>query len=145
MPGTEDEPHSGHFATSIPGVYTIRVRAQGETAYGSRFAREQTVTAVAVPGGGRTPVEPPRDRIAELLCCLFPGGRMTDKLRKELEERGIDAGRLIECLRRLCAESDEATRERKRPLASGAAAETGVYSEVISTLRSLLDRLGSKV
>ena len=114
MPGTEDEPHSGAFKTSVAGVYTIRIRAQGETVYGSRFTREQTVTAVAVPGGGRTPVEPPRDRIAELLCCLFQGGRIPDPLRKEAEERGIDAAHLERCLRRLCADNGDAARERKR-------------------------------
>jgi hypothetical protein len=144
MSGTEDEPYSGIFKTSIPGVYTIRVRAQGETVYGSRFTREQTVTAVAVPGGGRTPVEPPRDPIAELLCCLFPGGRMPDRLRKELEERGIDAGHLMQCLRRLCAESDEATRERKRQKATAPATEAGSRAEVIGILRALLDQLGTE-
>jgi hypothetical protein len=144
MSGTEDEPYSGTFKTSVPGVYTIRVRAQGETVYGSRFTREQTMTAVAVPGGGRTPVEPTHDRIADLLCCLFPGGRMPDRLRKEVEDRGIDPGHLMQCLRRLCVENDEATRERKRQKAAAPAAEAGLRAEVISSLRALVDRLGTE-
>jgi IgA Peptidase M64/von Willebrand factor type A domain len=144
LSATDDEPYSGTFTTLIPGVYTIRVRAQGETIYGSRFTREQTVTAVAMLGGGRTPTEPPRDRIAELLCCLFPSGRLSDRLRKELEDCGIDAGHLMRCLRRLCAESDEAARERKHQQATAASAEAGLRAEVIGSLRALLDRLGTE-
>jgi hypothetical protein len=41
----------GERATTLPGVYTFRVRAEGRTPYGWRFQREQTVTgAVFVPG-----------------------------------------------------------------------------------------------
>ena len=100
----DDEPYAGSFTTSVPGVYTIRVRAQGETIHGSAFTREQTVTAVAIPGGGRAPAEAVRDPISDLLCCLFKDGRIPDPLRKQVEGLGIDSAHLERCLRRHCAQ-----------------------------------------
>ncbi len=136
----QDEPYSGTFHTSIAGVYTIRVRAQGETHYGSMFTREQTVTAVAIPGGGRTPTEPPRDPLTELLCCLFPNGHMPDRLRKHLDELGIDSTRLMRCLRRLCAENDAALRERSQTDREGFARIEELSPEVIRSLQALLQQ-----
>ena len=63
----DGDSHSLRFATSLPGVYSIRVRAQGETLHGGRFTREQTLTAVAISGGARPPVE----RRCPSLCTLF--------------------------------------------------------------------------
>ena len=142
MSGTEDAPYSGTFKTSLPGVYAIRVRAQGETLYGSPFTREQTLTAVAVSGGGSRPTEPPRDRLADLLCCLFEGGgRIPDRLRKHLEELGIDSERFAKCLRHLCVRNAEAERERRETnrLTPGRAP---LDADVVRNLRALLDRLG---
>ena len=143
MQADDDEPYAGSFATSIPGVYTIRVRAQGETIYGGAFTREQTVTAVAVPGGGRTPVEPARDPISELLCCLFKDGRIPDPLRKRAEELGIDSAHLERCLRRHCARNDEAARERKDASPAGGGALAGLTPELVRSLRLLLDQFDS--
>jgi hypothetical protein len=39
------------YELRIPGVFTARVRARGETQRGLPFEREQTLTAVAVVGG----------------------------------------------------------------------------------------------
>lgn len=75
-----DELHSAAFATTLPGVYAVRLRAQGETIEGDFFTREQTLTAVAVAGGGRAPRETPTGgrggaqaecRWCRLLCLLF--------------------------------------------------------------------------
>lgn len=41
------------YAAEIPGVFTIRLRARGDTAHGTPFERERTLTAVAVPGGDK--------------------------------------------------------------------------------------------
>ncbi len=59
------------FAMPIPGVYTARIRARGETMYGMAFEREQTRTAVAIPSGDHwSPDDPRRDVLCELLDCL---------------------------------------------------------------------------
>jgi hypothetical protein len=144
MSATEEDPYAGTFITSIPGVYTIRARAQGETIYGSPFTREQTMTAVAVPGGGRTPVEPLRDPIAELLCCLLKGGRMTGRLQELLTEFGIESEHLMRCLRRLCAENDEAGRERKSQESRYAGLGSGLTPEAVRSLRIWLDNFDTK-
>jgi hypothetical protein len=142
MPGAESAPRSGSFNTSLPGVYTIRVRAQGETLYGSPFTREQMVTAVAVPGGGTTPAEPPRDPLVELLCCLFKGGQLPDPMRRRLDALGIDSEHLMRCLRHVCARHPAAERERRgagQP-ATGHIAEVNL--ELVRHLRAVLDRFG---
>jgi IgA Peptidase M64/von Willebrand factor type A domain len=146
MAGTEDDPYSGTFHTSIPGVYVVRVRAWGETIYGSPFSREQTCTAVAVPGGGHTPVEPPRDPIAELLCCLFKGGQIPDRLRKRLEELGFESDHVVRCLRRLCARNAGAERERRGPERSEMARArlTALDPQTSAILRALLEDLGGE-
>lgn len=120
LSANDDEPFTGGFTTAVPGVYTIRVRAQGETIHGSRFTREQTLTAVAVPGGGRTPDQLASDPIAELLCCLLTGGDLPDRLAKSLESSGIDPANALRCLRRLCREDGEAARERRQGEAKAA-------------------------
>ena len=97
--------HAAQFATAAPGVYRIRVRARGETFYGNLFTREQTVTAVAVPGGGTSP-EPPRasdtDDLVDLLCCLLRGKAIAPDAWKRVEALGIDAAVLRHCLTTLC-------------------------------------------
>jgi IgA peptidase M64/VWA domain-containing protein len=62
---------SGRFETTypaaLPGVFTIRLRARGETMQGSLFEREQTLTAVGVPGGDKwSPYDP-----ASSSCCAW--------------------------------------------------------------------------
>jgi hypothetical protein len=42
-----------HYAAALPGVFAIRLRARGETMHGAPFEREQTLTAVGVPGGDK--------------------------------------------------------------------------------------------
>lgn len=94
----------GQFTTALPGIYRIRIRARGETLGGTPFTREQTCTAVAVPGGDRPPqVSTPG--VIDLLCCLFDdrdGGRQS---AERLEELGIDPRELRHCLGDLCQPS----------------------------------------
>ena len=98
--------HAAQFATAAPGVYRIRVRARGETFYGNLFTREQTVTAVAVPGSGASPEPPPRasdtDDLVDLLCCLLRGKAIAPDAWKRVEALGIDAAVLRHCLTTLC-------------------------------------------
>ncbi len=137
----QDDLYAGAFNSSLPGVYTIRVRSQGETLYGSPFHREQTVTAVAIPGGARPPAETPRDPLAELLCCLFPAGRVPDQMRKHLDALGVDSAHLAQCLRRLCAGNDAARLER-RPAGRAPAAIAELSPDMVRALRALLQQYG---
>ena len=49
-PGAMDR-YVATYAMPVAGLYTVRVRARGETIYGMPFEREQTFTATATPGG----------------------------------------------------------------------------------------------
>jgi hypothetical protein len=93
--------HVGVFRTTSPGLYPIRVRAQGETRYGSRFTREQVLSAVAIGGGGTTPpVVGGGGDLVDLLCCLID----TEAIGPGTFERwGLDPDLARRCLERLCA------------------------------------------
>src|SRR5215472_1508050 len=59
------------FATTTPGVYTVRVAANGVTLDGQAFHREQRLTAVVFIGGDQPPPQPTRpDPLCESLDCL---------------------------------------------------------------------------
>jgi len=96
--------HAGSFKTTSPGLYPIRVRAQGDTLYGNRFAREQLLSAVAVPGGGETPEIDGGSDILELICCVVASGAIGPDV---LDRWGIDPERARKCLDRLCRRSRE--------------------------------------
>jgi hypothetical protein len=68
---SQDENFSATFNTSLPGLYTIRIRAEGEAMDGSRFTREQTLSAVAAVGGGRVPTLPPCEPLLCRIARLF--------------------------------------------------------------------------
>jgi hypothetical protein len=68
----------GQFVATYPaglsGVFTIRLRARGEAIEGTPFEREQTLTAVGVPGGDKwSPNDPTAEGCCGRLRCL--GGR----------------------------------------------------------------------
>jgi hypothetical protein len=93
--------HAGQVTTGLPGVYRIRIRARGETLDGTPFTREQTCTAVAVPGGDRPPQVSTPGAI-DLLCCLLADREGGGELAGRLEGLGIDARELQRCLSDLC-------------------------------------------
>jgi len=91
------------YGLPIAGVYAIRVRARGETMHGMPFEREQTLTAVAVPGGDRwDPNEPKRDPICELLDCLRRTGSINDEFIRRLKAFGIDFEAFLKCFEWKC-------------------------------------------
>jgi IgA Peptidase M64/von Willebrand factor type A domain len=91
------------YQLPIPGVYAIRVRAQGETMYSASFEREQTLTAVAVAGGDSwDPHDPKRDPLCELLDCLRRTNAIDDELVQRLRKLGIDFPALLRCLEWKC-------------------------------------------
>jgi hypothetical protein len=92
--------HVGAFKTTSPGLYRIRVRAQGETFHGNRFTREQVLSVAAIAGGGLPGLVDGGD-LLDLLCCLVS----TNAIGPECFERlGVDPELARRCLTRLCRE-----------------------------------------
>jgi hypothetical protein len=98
------EQYVASFVASDAGLYSIRARASGRTFAGNPFTREQSLTAVVVPGGDQ-----PSDRgqggsrgsIVDLLCCLAEHGGLGNRLAEQL---GIDPSALERCLGGICRE-----------------------------------------
>ncbi|MDQ3707655.1 MAG: M64 family metallo-endopeptidase [Chloroflexota bacterium] len=136
---TEPGEFQGRFATTLSGLYTIRVRARGETFFGTAFTREQVVSAhVFLPGGGGEDVRGTpdgRNVLCELLECLTVEGVISPKLYEELLSRGIDLRRLIECLQKYCREQSReqntaANRERRRTVAGQQLRDVGIAHQL---------------
>ena len=71
--------------------------------YGHPFEREQTLTAVAVPGGDHwSPNDPPRDVLCEVLDCLRRTGAINPDVLRRFEAMGINLGALLKCLDKAC-------------------------------------------
>lgn len=90
---------SASYELPLSGVFSLRVRARGETMRGTAFERERTLTAVAVHGE-RTwrPGEPGAHGLGDLSRCLQERGVLTDELAKKLRGLGIDLAALLDCL-----------------------------------------------
>jgi hypothetical protein len=106
-PGAGDR-YVASYPMPVPGLYIFRVRARGETMYGQPFEREQTLTAVAVPGGDHwSPNDPPRDVLCEVLDCLRRTGAINADLLRRFEAMGLNLGALLKCLGKDCQTTDE--------------------------------------
>jgi von Willebrand factor type A domain len=106
------------FTTSLPGVYSCRVRARGRSGKGYPFYREQTLTASVWKGGdgqggSSTGQNNPvidwlcqRDeRMCQLLNCLLAsGGAISPALEKKLAEFGLNLEKFKNCLKKYCGE-----------------------------------------
>ena len=94
--------YSAVFTTSLAGVYTCRVRAEGLTSTSSPFVREQTLTAGVYHGDHTTGAGTPAgsvDAACRLITCLLSEGAIADE---RLAELGVDVERLRHCLERTC-------------------------------------------
>lgn len=98
----------------LPGVFSIRVRARGETVRGTPFERERTLTAVAVPGGDRwSPNDPKTNDLCELLHCLREQGAISGGLAQKLKELGIDLPAFLKCLGERCRSTADELEDRR--------------------------------
>jgi len=129
------EQFEGSFVTNLPGVYAVRLRASGATFRGTAFRREETLTAVAIPGGGREPPAP--DPVRELLCCLLHSSKQADEFWKRLASQGVDVKHLRACLERSCKSAADRERGSARGAAAGAPSELNVEL-VVNWLRGQL-------
>ena len=102
------------YPMPTPGLYTFRIRARGETMYGMPFEREQTLTAVAVPGGDHwSPNDPPRDVLCELLDCIRPRGAISGETLRRLEAMGHQPRRGVEVPRQAVPNQSRGANEKK--------------------------------
>jgi hypothetical protein len=102
------------YELKLFGLFSIRVRARGETMQGSLFEREQTLTAVAVPGGDIwNPNDPKTNDLCRLLDCLIEKGVVSRDLQKRLRGLGIDLPLLLKCLGKECRSLSEEVEPRR--------------------------------
>lgn len=94
------------FKTTVSGLYKLRVRAMGETLYGSQFWREQTLTAVAYLGGDSKPDSQliHEQRLCRLFRCLIESGAVDAKMIELLQGYGFDFKKATKCVERYCRE-----------------------------------------
>ncbi|MBS1223815.1 MAG: von Willebrand factor, type [Proteobacteria bacterium] len=108
---------SGQFTAAYPllspGLYSLRVRARGQTRYGSAFERERLFTATTVPGGDIwNPNDPQDSELCTLLHCLLEQGVLTEQTLSRLKELGVEIGPLLKCLYQSCRERGGVNSER---------------------------------
>lgn len=120
LPAGTGDRYTASYGMPIPGTYIVRVRARGETMHGITFEREQTLTAVAVPGGDRwDPNDPKRDPICELLDCLRRTGAINDEFIRRLKALGIDLALFLKCFEMKCRGIPGTIETRGRQARSG--------------------------
>jgi hypothetical protein len=133
------------YELRLPGVFSLRVRARGETMRGTMFERERTLTAVATPGGDQwSPHDPKTSDICTLLHCLREKGVISVELERELNERGIDLSALLQCLGEHCRSTaaELETRQPQKLYDTMIAQLAGIPLERLMTL--MVERMKSK-
>jgi Mg-chelatase subunit ChlD len=99
------------FGTDLAGAYRARVRAQGKTARGWIFHREQTLTAAVSRGGLTVPAGEPGHGFNDLLRCLLHNG-LNDEARRMLASWGIDLKAVERCLHEASGGDKRVIRDR---------------------------------
>lgn len=115
---------AAQFATTLAGVYRVRIRARGTTMRGESFTREKTLTTAVWRGGDR-PTDPhggqvlvdylrDRDaRLCEAVACLTSGeGVIGPELQRRLQSQGFDIDRLRKWLATFCRKPQDTSGNR---------------------------------
>ena len=95
------------FATTMAGLYTFKIKAEGNTSKGYSFTREKTLTA-GVYYGKYDPVPPtaPGELFCEIIHCMLEEHPVfTKDAYKKMASLGIDLKQLIKCLKEVCPEN----------------------------------------
>ena len=95
----------GSFQANVSGVYQGRILARGVTLRGTKFTREQLVSAAVWRGGDQPPrPRPTRDRedLCRLLSCLVSEKNLSREYEKRLSEYGISLDGIRACLKAFC-------------------------------------------
>jgi hypothetical protein len=107
VPMLEIEPgvFEGAFKANTSGVYHGRILARGVTLRGTKFTREQLVSA-AVWKGGDQPARPRpsnnKDELCRLLACLISEKNFSREFEKRMQEKGINLDGIRGCLKAFC-------------------------------------------
>jgi hypothetical protein len=108
-----DGVYSASFNASMPGVYPIRVRAEGYSG-SDKFTREKYLTAATYYGDyGTTP--PGDDMLCDLLRCLTSGKVLNKVGVERLRELGIDIGELKKCIENCPKPQERAPTTKPKP------------------------------
>ena len=114
---------------------------------GTPFEREQTLTAVAVPGGDHwDPNEPKRDPICEFLDCLRRNWVVSEEVNRRLKALGLDIESVLKCFESKCRGTSGAIeRHDKDPGRVFANPSLAAYTpdQVTALLADFLKSLGS--
>ncbi len=116
---------------SVPGIYNVRLMANGKTLRGQPFTREQLVTGAVWRGGDQPPPSsggPGKDA----LCCLLEGLTSSKVLTAQFEDLAKRWGINLEALRtsvRACCSKKPVRPERVLP------ADSQMESNAIDTAR----------
>lgn len=97
------------------GIYRFRTVADGRTTREEAFTRERVDTAPVWMGGTDAPRDPAggdRDELCRLLACLVDRDALGPEARRWLDERGVDADAIRDCV---CEGSAGRHRPRPRP------------------------------
>ncbi len=92
------------FRAATAGVYRVHLCAEGFSARGRPFTREQLRTVSVWAGGDRPPPPPGRgggdqDRLCRLLACLLE----QKGIWEQLERAGVDVRALRRCVKETCS------------------------------------------
>ena len=135
MGETDPGQFTGGFTADYAGVYQVRVYARGNTFYGTRFTREQVLSAVAFKGGDAPPsrgdggiggildwLDERDKRLCKLLECLTSEHVLGKEFERHLRELGVDLEALRKCLARWCQSRPAVSRGTRALTATPAAA-----------------------
>jgi hypothetical protein len=122
MPEGDPGQFTGTFATTLSGLYTMRVRCVGSTFQGVAFQREQTLTAAVYAGGDTTggggtgTGTGGRGSGTQFWCqvleCLLKGQVLDHDLIARLEKAGVNLEALLKCIERPCGDGGKQTPPR---------------------------------
>jgi hypothetical protein len=130
--------YAASLAATMPGIYAVRVRAEGATGRGSGFTREKTLT-VSTFVDRLSAGDGPRDRetaLGGLLTCLAESMQDPGRLR----ELGIDVDRLRDCVERLGAPGGNGPAEPAPTIAATTTREPRSIVELSAQLPDLIEQ-----
>ena len=82
------------FTAALPGIYGVRIRAEGKSLRGEPFTREAVRTAATWAGGGRPPPDDKSESWCKQLQCLVESGTLDPAVLKKF---GIHLDRAGKC------------------------------------------------
>ncbi len=93
----------------IPGIYRVRVLANGVTYRGTPFTREELRTAAVFHNIHQPPTQPgagiTKSDLCQLVACLLSDKKLSSDLEDALTERGINWPIIRNCLDQLCQDA----------------------------------------